>query len=884
MPLFVQLRSFFRNLFSIRRVEADFHQELQSHLEMLVEQNLQAGMTPGEAQRAALIELGGVEQLKEQVREQRLGNWLHSILSDCRFALRQFRKSPGFASIAILTLALGIGANTAIFSAMNPTLFAPLPYPRAGRIMMVWDVFQGSRSDVTFHTFRELTSRSYSFESTAALEAWRPTLSGANEPERLEGQSVSTDYFRVLGIPPALGRDFLLSDNAFHGPKVAILSNALWQRRFNADGNIIGKAITLDGDSYQIIGVMPLNFENVLAPSAELWCPMQYDPTRITDLQTTEWGHHLRMVARLRPSVTPEDASKELRTVANSPVPDFPRAPWASMNSGFFVNSLQAEVTRDVRPALLAVFAAVLLVLAIVSVNVTNLLLARGSQRRAEFAMRAALGASRRRMLRQLLTESLLLSVFGGILGMVVAQLGVRALLLLAPPDLPRLSAIALDPSVFAFGVVITGLIGMVIGVVPAMYASRRDLNAGIQPGAQRIAGGHQTIRRALVVAEVSLAFLLLAGAGLLLRSLQHLLAVDPGFQPSHVLTLQVQTSGHKYDDGDARRRFFTQALEQVRRVPGVSSAAFTGLLPLRDKRDTLTAGTYGAFFEKDQRGFDVFLYDVSPEYFLTLGVPMRRGRSLNDRDVASAPQAVLISESLAKREFGDDDPIGQRVHVGPLDRPWYTVVGVAANVKQTSLAMTDLDAVYITPEQQWFADDAMCLVVRTQGEPLALASNIRSAIWSVDKDQAILHVATMDNLLAASAAERKFVLALFETFAIIALVLAAIGIYGVLSFAVTERFREIGIRSALGASRRDILALILYQGMALAVMGCAVGLLAAALIAQAMTTLLFGVSRLDPPTYLAVILLLGLVCAAACLAPAWRASRVDPMVALRYE
>ncbi|MGB7434893.1 MAG: ABC transporter permease [Candidatus Acidiferrum sp.] len=767
---------------------------------------------------------------------------------------------------------------------MNPILFAPLPYPHAGQVMMIWDIFQGSRSDVTFHTFRELTTRSYSFESAAALEPWRPTMTGANEPERLEGQSVSANYFRVLGIRPSLGRDFQSSDTTFRGPKVAILSNALWKRRFNGARNIIGKTATLDGNSYEIIGVMPSSFENVLAPSAELWCPMQYDPTRITDLQTTEWGHHLRMIARLHSGTTKEDAARELRSISNSPVPDFPRAPWASMSSGFIVNSLQDELTRDVRPALLAVFAAVLLVLIIVCANVTNLLLARGSQRRSEFAMRVALGASRSRMLRQVLTESILLSVFGGILGMIVAQLGVRALVLLAPPDFPRAGAITLDSSVLVFVVAVTTLIGMTIGLVPALYASRHDLNQGIQPSAQRIAGGHQTIRRALVVAEVSLAFLLLVGGGLLVRSLQQLLAIDPGFQPSHVLTLQVQTSGHKYDDNDARRRFFTDALGRVRRVPGVSSAALTGLLPLGDKRESLTAGTYGTFFERDQHSYDVFLYDVSPEYFHTLGIPVRRGRSLNDRDVASAPPAVLISESLAKREFGDADPIGQRVHVGPMDRPWYTVVGVVANVKQTSLAVTDLDAVYISTEQQWFADDAMYFVVRTHGDPLTLAHAIRNAVWSVDKNQAILRVAPMDDLLAASAAERKFVLKLFESFAIVALMLAAIGIYGVLSASVTERFRELGIRSALGASRTDILALVLYQGMVLAVIGCAIGLVGASLGTQAMSSLLFGVSTLDPMTYLAVILLLGLVSAGSCLAPARRASRIDPMVALRYE
>ena len=873
-----------RSLFRRTQVDQELDDELRDHLEQATEEYVAKGMTQEEARRRARLDLGGIEQTKEKCRDARRVNWMQDLAQDLRYGLRILRKSPAFTSVAILTLALGIGATTAIFSALNPILFAPLPYPRAGQVMMIWDVFEGSRSDVTFHTFRELTNRSYSFQSTAALEAWRPTVTGTSEPERIEGQSVTADYFRVLGIPPALGRDFQSADTAFHGPKVVILSTALWIRRFGGDHNIIGKAVTLDGDSFQIIGVMPPSFENVLAPSAELWSPMQYDSTHSNNLQTAEWGHHLRMIARLRPGVPKEDAARELRTIASSPVPDFPRAPWASMNSGFIVNSVQAEVTRDVRPALLAVFAAVLLVLTIVCVNVTNLLLARGGQRRGEFAMRAAFGASRRRMLRQVLTESLLLSLFGGILGALVAQLGVPALVLMAPADLPRLTAIRLDRSVFAFGVATTALMGVVIGLVPALYASRRDLNENIQPSAHRIAGGHQTIRRALVVAEVSLAVLLLVGAGLLLRSLRQLLAVDPGFQPSHLLTMQVQTSGHKYEDNDARRWFFTQALAEVRRIPGVSSAALTGLLPLSEKREVLTAGTYGTLFEKDQRGYDVFLYDVSPEYFQTLGVPLRRGRPLGNRDVARAPRVVLISESLAKREFADADPIGQRVHVGPMDQPWYTVVGVVANVKQTSLAVADLDAVYMTPEQQWFADDAMYLVVRTLGDPSTLAPAVRNAIWSVDKDQAILHVGTMDDLVAASAAQRKFVLALFESFGIVALVLTAIGIYGVLSASVTERFREIGIRSALGASRKDILALILYQGLILAAIGCAIGLMAAFLATQAMTTFLFGVSSLDLATYFAVILLLALVSAASCLAPAWRASRVDPMIALRYE
>lgn len=809
---------------------------------------------------------------------------MSGFLGDLRYAARMLIKSPGFAAAAVLTLALGIGANTAIFSVLNPILFEPLPYPHASRVLMIWDIFQGARSDVTFHTFREISSRSHAFESTAVMEPWRPTISGATEPERLEGQSVTASYFRALGITPFLGRDFQSPDEAFHGPKVVILSNALWRRRFRSDRAIVGSGITLDGDNYEVVGVMPANFENVLAPSADLWSPMQYDPTHATDLNTTEWGHHLRMIGRLRPGLTKKDAAYELNSIAASPLPDFPRAPWAALKSGFIVNPLQQELTRDVKPALLAVFAAVLLVLAIVCVNVTNLLLARGHQRRAEFTMRAVLGAPRQRMLRQVLTESLLLSACGGILGLFVAQMGIQALLNLAPPDLPRLNAITMDRPALFFGMAITAAVGLAVGLIPAVYASRRDLQQGLQPGSERVAGSHHTTRRALVVAEVSLAFVLLVSTGLLLRSLERLFVVDPGFQPSEVVSMLVQTSGHKFDDENARRQFFSQALTRVQQIPGVSSAAFTGLLPLSEKRETVSAGTYGTLFEKDQRGYDVFLYTVTPDYFTAIGIPLRRGRSLNEHDRASTAPAVLISESLARREFPAGDSLGQRVHVGPTDRPWYTIVGVVGDVKQTSLAVVDLDAVYMTPDQKWFADEAMSLVVRGRNDISALVPSIRSAIWSADQDQAILRVATMDALVAESAAERKFVLALFEAFGLVALVLAAVGIYSVLSASVTERFREIGIRSALGASRANILALILRQGMLLTVLGSILGLFGAILTSQALVSLLFGVSRLDLLTYLGVLALLASVSALACWAPARRATRVDPNVALRYE
>ncbi len=530
------------------------------------------------------------------------------MLQDLRYALRQLRKSPAFTVVAVLVIALGIGATTAIFSAVNPILFEPLPYPQAGRLMMIWDIFQGARSEVTFHTYRELVRRSRSFEAIAVMEPWQPTMTSAAQPERFDGQSVSASYFRVLGVSPMLGRDFQRADNQFRGPKVVILSEGLWQRRFGGDRTIIGRQVTLDDQLYTVVGVMPSGFENVLAPSAELWSPLQYDTRNIITPDTVEWGHHLRMAGRLRPGVGIEQARRELDTIAHNRVPEFPRAAWASLENGFIVDSLQDEVTRGVRPALLAILGAVILVLLIACVNVTNLLLARGVQRRGEFAMRLALGAGRTRLVRQLLTESLLLAAIGGALGIVVAEFGVRALVMLSPPGLPRVGAIDVNRTVFAFGLGITTLIGLVVGLIPALHVSGGELEVGVQQNSRRTAGGHQWTRRTLVVTEVALALVLLVSAGLLLRSLQRLFAVDAGFDAAHLLTMQVQKSGHRFDDDNARHRFFAQALEEVRNVPGVKAAAFTSLLPLSGDQ----FGTYGAQFEKDRRGYDVFRYAVT--------------------------------------------------------------------------------------------------------------------------------------------------------------------------------------------------------------------------------------------------------------------------------
>jgi putative ABC transport system permease protein len=559
--------------------------------------------------------------------------------------------------------------------------------------------------------------------------------------------------------------------------------------------------------------------------------------------------------------------------------------PWASLEDGLIVTSLQDDITRGVRPALLAMLGAVVLVLVIACVNVTNLILARGVLRRGEFALRTALGAARGRLMRQLLTESMLLAAMGGAAGMAVAVLGVRALVALSPADLPRVGAIGVNTAVFVWALGITTVIGLAFGALPALQAAGSDPHPALRLGSRRTAGGHRRVRGTLVIAEVSLALVLLAGSGLLLRSLQRLFAVAVGFDSSGLLTMQVHTSGHRFQQDSTTDRFFAQALEAVRQVPGVAAAALTSQLPLSADFDR-----YGVHFDPSppedpgEVGGGTFRYAVTPGYLEAMGIPLRRGRALDDQDHAGAPLAALISESLARRRLPGVDPIGQRLRIGAADGPLYTVVGVVGDVKQVSLALTESEAVYTTAAQWPHTDNAMSLVVRARGDASAHLPAIRRAVWSVDQDQPIVRVATMDELVAASAAERRFALIVFEAFAIVALALAAAGVYGVLAGSVAERTREIGVRSALGASRGMIVALVVRQGLALTGCGVVLGLGAAAAASQLLVALLFGVSPLDPATYSAVAALLTGVSLVACGVPAWRASRVDPASTLRAE
>jgi putative ABC transport system permease protein len=881
MSLWRQLTHGVRGLMRKSRAEQELSDEVAHYLEEATAALIAGGLSPEEARRAVRLEIGTATLVSEQASAYGWERTIGTMVGDLKYAVRQLRSSPGFTAVIAATLALGIGATTAIFSAVNPILFEPLPYPQAARIAMISDFGpNGAPQDVTFGTHLELSARARTFEAIAVMKAWQPTMVGEAEPERLAGQRVSAAYFRVLGVAPALGRDFQPSDDRLDGPRVVMLSDALWRRRLGADPSVVGREITLDAKPVLVIGIMPRGFENVLAPSADVWSPLQYSTSLTPDGR--EWGHHLRLIGRLRPDATLDRARRDLDVIARGPLPEYPRVPWASLQQGLVVSSLQHEVTRGVRPALLAVLGAAVLVLAIACVNVTNLLLARGARRRGEFAMRAALGAGRARLTRQVLTEAGLLALLGGALGMIVAEAGVRALVAVSPAGLPRIGAIRVDVTMLVFGLAVTTLIGVLIGAIPALQASRTDLQTALQQGSRRSSTGHQRTRGALVVAEVALALVLLVNAGLLLRSIERLFAIDAGFDASHVLSMQVQEIGSQFGSDESRRRFFAQALDEVRRLPGVEAAAFTSQLPLSGDLDG-----YGVHLEGERSLADVnsaLRYTVTPGYLEAMRIPLRRGRTLDGRDVAGAPRAVLINESLAKRAFSGRDPIGHRLRVGPGDSQPFTIVGVTANVKQTSLAMDSADAVYTTVPQWHWADRVMSLVVRTRGDAASLAPAVRAAIWSVDRNQAIVRVATMDSLLARSEADRRFALILFEAFGLAALALAAIGIYGVLSGSVAERTREIGVRSALGASRADILSLVARQGMTLTGLGVLIGMAGAAAASEALVTLLFGVSRLDPPTYAAVVAMLLAVSAAAGAIPAWRAARVDPAVTLRSE
>jgi putative ABC transport system permease protein len=865
-----------RALVDPRAADRGVDDEIASFLEDSAAALESEGMTPADARREARRRWGHPIAIREQVRASGWEHAVATLAADLRYGARRLRRSPGFTLVAVATLALGIGASTTVFSAVNPILFAPLPYPDGDRIGVV---LENGRADLsTFAMYRTLAARTHAFEALASMRAWQPAMTGLDVPERLEGQRVTAGYFRVLGVRPAIGRDFSASDDRPGAAAVAIIADSLWRRRLAADPSIVGRSVRLDDAPYTVIGVMARGFENVLTPAAEVWTPLKYDPQ--LPVNGPEWGHHLRTIVRLAAGETPASASREAHAAARAMLIER-RPETYGPDTPISIATLHDTLTAGVRPVLLAMSGAVVLVLLIACVNVTNLLLARGAQRRGEFALRAALGAGRSRLVRQLLTESVLLALMSAAAGVGVALAGVRALAALAPAGLPRAAAIALDGQVLTFALTVATICGLAFGVLPALEAAGRDPRRDLEHVSHRTARGVGRLRQGLVAAEVALAFVLLVGAGLLMRSVRSVLAVPLGFETADRLTLQVPLVGRRYDQDAAALRFWAGALESVRRVPGVAAAAFTSQLPLSGDRDE-----YGAHFPaeagRESTTMSVFRYAVGPGYFATIGTPILRGRAIDDRDRRDAPPVVVISASLAAARFGDADPIGHTLRVGP-SHP-YSIVGVAGDVHQLSLTATDANAVYIAAEQSWFADHSMSFVIRSRAGAPAPVLSVEQAVRAIDKDQPIVRVAALPALVAASAGERRFALVVFEAFAAAALVLAAIGIYGILAGAVAERAREIGVRTALGATRARIVALVLRQGIAMAAAGAVIGLAAASMASPALSALLFHVTPVDPPTYGAVAALLLAVSIAACVIPVWRALQVDPSTALRSD
>lgn len=857
--------------------DRDAADETAHFREQIVAEGLARGLSADEARRAAQLELGGETQVREAARSYGWERLVASFLEDVRYGWRGLRSDTAFSVVAVCTIAIGIGAATAIVSAVRPVLFDSLPYPDAERVRtIVENSTDGRRQPGTFGMYRAFSERSQSFEYMAVHADWAPALTGDAPPERLVGQRVTTDYFRVHGVAPAMGRDFLEADDRAGSAPVAIISHSLWRRHFASDPAVIGRRMRLDDVDVTVAGVMPAWFENAVAPSAEVWTTLGYDVT-----QGRAWGHHLGTLARLRPGVDPAAAEADMNAVGARVIADQRPATYAT-GTRWTAPSLHADLTRDVRPAFIAVLVAVGVVLLLSAVNVTNLLLVRASRRREEFALRAALGASRARIIRQVTTESLLLVTIGGALGVATAMASVRALVATAPPGLPRVQAIAVDWSVLLFAMALTVVTGIVIGLVPALQLRGMDRLAGDLGSARMTGGGRRMLRSTLVTAQIGLAVVLLVSSGLLLRSMQRLVAIPPGFDARGVVTMQLQVSLRRYAEAGAARRFFDEVLAEVRRVPGVTQAALTSQLPMSGDHDA-----YGVTMESppevaptDRR--DIFRYAVSPGYLEVMGIPLRAGRALDAGDREDAAKVVVVNESFARRYLGDRDPIGQRLWIGPTDGDAYTVVGVVGDVKQLTLAGEVPDAVYTTAAQWRFDDAVMSLVVRGQTDAATLIPAIRSAVWSVDRDQPVVRVATMEQLLAHTAAERRLILLMFQLFAVAALGLTMAGIYGMMAGLVSERTREIGLRRAVGATPAQVVGLVLRYGARVTGVGLAAGLTAAVLGTRLMRTMLYGVSNVDLLTYGVVLLVIAGMAAIACAVPAWRAVGIDPARALR--
>jgi len=808
---------------------------------------------------------------------------METLLHDLRYAVRILTKNKAFTLVAVFALALGIGANTAIFSVVNAVLLRQLPYPLPDRLVMAWETEKsGAPTLVSPGNFADWSEQNESFQQIAALRGWDANLSGVDEPERFRGAMGTARLFEVLGVAPMLGRTFSHDEDQPGSNRVVVLSYGLWKQRFGSDPQIVGRTVTINGIARAIIGVMPAHFRLPIvtigksSEQTEIWTPWVMD----SSYRKRRDVGQLLVIARLNQGATVEQARAELSAISYRSNP----TPAADQRLEAQVVPLHQSLVGDVRPALLLLLGAVAFVLLIACANVANLLLARGAARQKEMAIRAALGAGRRRMIRQLLTESTLLALTGGVIGLLFALWSIDALVALSPADLPRLEDIGIDLRVLGFTLVVSLLTGVVFGLAPAWQSSRTDLNKSLKEGdGTSTAGfGRRRLRNLLVISELAVAVVLLVGAGLMIKSFVRLINVDAGFDAQNVLTLAVSLPGAKYPESEHQRAFFQQLILRMESLTGVRSAGAVSAVPLTGWQNKTSFAIDG----RREMSQTEELHAASPGYFEAMGIPLLRGRTFTEQDQINAERVVIVSEGLAHRYWLAEDPIGKRIQLGgDVHEPWRTIVGIVGDIKQSGLDSESTREYYISYLQDtWGMTSDMTVVMRTVDNPLSLVSGARSQVRALDKDLPAYNIRTMEELRAVSAASRRFQMILLGSFGALALLLAAVGLYGVMSYSVTQRRHEIGIRMALGARSRDVLKLVVSQGLALTVAGVILGLIGSFALSRLIASLLYAVSPTDPSTFIVVPLLLGAVALLACYLPARRASKTDPMIALRYE
>jgi putative ABC transport system permease protein len=883
------LYRWFRALFRRPELDARMEAEMRSHIELQTQENIEAGMTREEARRRALLSFGPIESIQETCRDTRGVRWIEDLAQDIRYGTRMLRKNPGFTTVAVLTLALGIGVNTAIFSVVHAVLLRPLPYPEPGQLVQLRADWSGSPSTVIGSSmFLEARAQSQSLTRIAAYSGGEMTLTGAGSAERVVAGAVTVEFFPLLGVQPALGRNFTREEDTPNGPGAAILGHGFWQARFGGDADVLGRTITLNEQSYTVVGILPARFR--YPEPFQLWTPLALGESGGSFVSYGEGMMLLKAIARLKPGVTLQQAQTELRTMAQRIQPGGPAATRGGDSEGFLsLVGLHEQVVGEVKGPLLVLLGAVAFVLLIACANVANLLLARAAVRQREMAVRAALGAARWRIARALLTESVLLSLAGGGLGLLLAFWGVQALAQWSEASLATMHGIGIDARVLAFTLGVSVITGVAFGFAPAFHASRADVNAALKQETRGEPGGHRHwLRHSLVVSEVALALVLLIGAGLLLKSFSRLAEVHPGFRTDGVLTFQATLAEGK--SSHQKVNFIEQIVERLKALPGVEAAAATDSLPLTPLERITPVDVEGRppidlRTAKPGEVTPVSRPTVTLDYFNAMGIPLRNGRTFRSQDAGPDAGAVMVNEAFEKHFFPGESAVGKRIRLlagSSADGPWSTVVGVVSDVRQGGLAGDVMPEVY-SPELE-DAGGALSFVIRVAGEPAPLIPAVRAVAADVEPNQPLHNVMTMEQRLANTTTSRRFHTALLGSFAAVALLLAVVGIYGVMSYAVTQRRREIGVRMALGAQRSDVVALIIHGGLRLTLLGVAIGLAGASALKRYLSSQLYSVKPTDPMTFLTVAVVLTGVALLACWLPARRAARVHPMVALRTE